>query len=65
MTYGDVAEGQRGTGTQPSLGMLPGQPRGGGIKYDIPKERKWGDQTERERLNGEWLCTGRAGHPGC
>lgn len=38
---------------------------GGRIECGVPRERKWGgDQAEQEKLNGEWLCIGRAGSPG-
>lgn len=46
------------------VGVLRGQPCGGRTEYDVCKERKWGDQTEQETLNGEWLCAGWAGSPG-
>ena len=66
MTIEDFAEGHRGTGMQPRLGeVLLGQPHGGRIEYGFSNGRKWGNQTEQEKLNGEWLFSGSTGGPGC
>ena len=62
------AEGQRGTRKQPKLAapqVWPcGGKTGGKTEHAVCEERKWGDQTEQETLNGEWLCKGWAGSPG-
>lgn len=59
-------QGDRGTGRQPHRGRsMDSHVCGDRTEYGIPRERKWGgDQVKQEKLNGEWLCVGRAGSPG-
>ena len=59
-----LGRGAKRTRKAPHAGGAHGWQPCGRIEFGLSRGRRWGDQTEQEKLNGGWLCTGRARSPG-